>query len=206
VLAGGAGRRIGGDKAWRRLADGPLIRHAIDRVRGQVGTLVVNGPPDDARLAALGLPVLPDTAPEIGPLGGISAALNAAPTLLSGCRAVLVVPVDCPFLPADLVRRLATGMATSRATLAYAVSGGKAHPTVSLWLPTLATNLAGLVQGQGIRRAGEAVRRLGGVAVPFAHTPFDPFFNANSAEDLARAEKLHRALAPRPGFSDRIGN
>jgi molybdopterin-guanine dinucleotide biosynthesis protein A len=198
VLAGGAGQRIGGDKAWRRLAGRPLIQHVIGRIRGQVGALGVNGPTDDPRLAALGLPVLPDALPGIGPLGGLLAAINAAPVHLPTCRAVLVVPVDCPFLPDDLVRRLADGMAAAGAALAYAVSEGKAHPTISLWSPRLATDLADLVQRQGIRRAGEVVQRLGGVPVPFECTPIDPFFNVNSPDDLARAEDMHKAFAPHP--------
>ncbi len=197
VLAGGAGRRIGGDKAWRRLAGRPLIQHVIDRIRGQVGALGVNGPTDDSRLAALGLPVLPDTVPEVGPLGGLLAALSAARALLPACRAVLVVPVDCPFLPSDLAWRLADGMAAADAALAYAISGERAHPTVGLWSPGLASTLADLVQKTGIHRAGEAVRRLGGVPVPFERTPVDPFFNVNSPDDLAHAEAMYSALAVR---------
>lgn len=197
VLAGGAGRRIGGGKAWRRLAGRPLIQHAIDRIGPQVGALALSGSADDPKLAALGLPLLADTIPKIGPLAGISAALNSATALLPGCRAVLIVPVDCPFLPDDLAGRLADRMAAAGATLAYAVSGERAHPAVSLWSPTLATGLAGLVREEGIHRAGEAVRRLGGVPVPFECTPVDPFFNVNGPDDLARAEAMHEALTAR---------
>jgi molybdopterin-guanine dinucleotide biosynthesis protein A len=195
VLAGGAGRRIGGGKAWRRFAGRPLIQHTIDRIGPQVGALALSGSADDPRLAVLGLPLLADTIAEIGPLGGILAALNSATALLPGCRAVLIVPVDCPFLPDELVRRLADGMAAAGAMLAYAVSGERAHPTVGLWSPVLAAGLAGLVREEGIYRVGAAVRRLGGVPVPFEQAPVDPFFNVNSPDDLARAEAMHEALA-----------
>jgi molybdopterin-guanine dinucleotide biosynthesis protein A len=194
VLAGGAGRRIGGGKAWRNLAGHPLIGHVIDRIAPQVAAMAISGPADDAKLASIGLTVLADAIPGAGPLGGIVAALEAAPAILPKCWAVLIAPGDCPFLPGDLVPRLACDVAAG-APLTHAVSNGQRHPTVSLWSPALAPALAHLVRTNGIRRVGEAVRCLGGVAVSFDAQPFDRFFNVNSADDLAQAEAMHRVLA-----------
>jgi molybdopterin-guanine dinucleotide biosynthesis protein A len=46
------------------------------------------------------------------------------------------------------------------------------------------------IRDEGLRRADDWARRLGAAAVDFAIDPFDPFFNLNSPDDLAQAERL----------------
>ena len=81
ILAGGAGRRMGGaDKATLRLAGRSLAAHAVDRLEPQVERLAISANGDPARLSALGLPVLADAQSQ-GPLSGVLAALDwAAPS------------------------------------------------------------------------------------------------------------------------------
>jgi molybdopterin-guanine dinucleotide biosynthesis protein A len=115
ILAGGAGRRIGGRKALVPLGGRPLISHVIDRIGPQVCGLGLNAEAEPD-LDAFGLPTVPDILPASGPLGGILTAMDWARSL--GAARVLTVAVDTPFLPADLVERL---MATD-APAAYAVT------------------------------------------------------------------------------------
>ena len=80
LLAGGLSRRMGGgDKTLRLLAGRPILDHILDRVRPQVGALVLNANGDPARFAAYGLPVVPDVLPDYaGPLAGVLTGLDWA--------------------------------------------------------------------------------------------------------------------------------
>lgn len=100
VLAGGRSQRFGSDKAAALYAGRTLIQHAIAAIRPQVDAVVVCGRQMDGETC------LPDRpAPDLGPLGGLCAALAYAQA--QGYDAVLSVGCDTPVLPPDLACRLA---------------------------------------------------------------------------------------------------
>jgi molybdopterin-guanine dinucleotide biosynthesis protein A len=188
VLAGGQGRRLGGiDKALLPLAGRPLVGHVLDRLRPQAAPLAINANGDPVRFSAFGLPVLADEAPDFpGPLAGILAALRWASAL--GAARVLTAPCDTPFLPRDLVARLAAGDA---ATIACAASGGRTHPVVALWPVALRDELVGALR-TGMRKVEAWSSRHPRVLVAF---PDDPFLNVNTADEAAAAERAISAGA-----------
>lgn len=105
ILAGGASRRMGQNKALlRRSPDGSsLIEIVVSRLSGAgfpSPMLVTNSPEE---YAFLGLETLPDDDPGSGPIGGILTALRHSPY-----ERVLVVGCDMPFLNADLLGYMAT--------------------------------------------------------------------------------------------------
>jgi molybdopterin-guanine dinucleotide biosynthesis protein A len=189
VLAGGQGRRLGGiDKALLPLAGRPLIGHVLDRLRPQAAPLAINANGDPARFSAFGLPVLADELPDSpGPLAGVLAALGWASAL--GAARVLTAPCDTPFLPRDLVARLAD--AGDAATIACAASGGRTHPVVALWPVALRDELVGALR-TGMRKVEAWSSRHPRVLVAF---PDDPFLNVNTADEAAAAERAISAGA-----------
>jgi molybdenum cofactor guanylyltransferase len=194
LLAGGLSRRMGGgDKALRPLAGRPLLDHVIDRVRPQVAALALNANGDPARFAGFGLPVVPDSVPDFaGPLAGILAGLDWAAAERPDCELVVSVPTDAPFLPRDLVARLAAGMTASGADLACAASGGQPHPVIGLWPVRLRDALRHAVTAEEIRKVDLWTGRYRLATVAFAEEMpgVDPFFNANRPDDLDRAAAL----------------
>lgn len=202
ILAGGAGRRMGGaDKAALLLAGQPLLAHVLRRIGGQgVGPVAVSGLTLPAGLdAGPALPLLADEhADRRGPLAGILAGLRWAAALSPPSPFLLSLPCDCPFLPRDLVLRLrqaaeATDPPGARPRILLARSAGAVHPTVGLWDTALADDLAAVVvaaEDLSIRRfcrryphAECEIPSAGGI---------DPFFNVNTPADLARAENALR--------------
>lgn len=179
ILAGGQGRRMGGlEKALLDLGGRPLAAHVAARLGPQVGALALSANGPAAGYAGLGLPVLPD-APEArgeGPLAGVLAGLVWAEGL--GAEALVTVACDTPFLPEDLVARLARHPGG-----AYARAGGRDHPTAALWPCAARGALAARFAG-GERRMRAALS--GAHPVEFAAPP-DPFANLNTPEDLAAA-------------------
>lgn len=179
ILAGGAGRRIGGRKAFVALAGRPLLAHVVDRLAPQVTRLAVNAAPDPG-FAAFGLPVLPDPRPDCGPLGGILAALDWAEGL--GESRVITAAVDTPFLPTDLVRRLAA----STAPAAYASTPEGPHPTTAIWTVGLRSELGRALES-GVRKVRDWAAAIEAEAIAF-DAP-EAFMNVNTSADLRRAER-----------------
>jgi len=120
LLAGGQSRRMGGgDKALRPLGGISLLDRVIERLRPQVEAMVLNANGDPARFARFALPVVADSVPGFaGPLAGVIAGLDWAAVERPDCPYVVSVATDAPFLPADLVARLAEGIEGAGADLA----------------------------------------------------------------------------------------
>ena len=192
ILAGGRATRMGGgDKGLRSLGDRTLIAHVIARLAPQCGPLAINANGDPARLAAFGLPVLPDPLPDFpGPLAGILAGLDWAASF--GAPAIVTAAADTPFLPADLVARLIAAAGPKRLALAAspdATGTLQRHPTFGLWPVALRDDLRASLAG-GLRKITRwADAHQAGTAV-FDAAPLDPFFNVNTPEDLALAQRL----------------
>lgn len=191
VLAGGLARRMGGgDKPLRTLGGRPMLDHVLARLGPQVAAVAVNANGDPSRLAAYGLPVIHDTLPDHpGPLAGVLAGLDWAAGNVPGLPWVLSVPGDSPFLPHDLCARLHAAREAAAAPMACAASGGHTHPPVGLWPVALRGELrAALLAGE--RKIDRWTARFGCAAAEWGTVPRDPFFNANTPEELAEAEGL----------------
>ncbi len=195
ILAGGRATRMGGgDKGLRVVAGQRLIDRVIARLSPQCGPMAINANGDPARFAEFGLPVLPDSLPNYpGPLAGVLAGLDWAAGL--GAQAIVTVAADTPFFPADLVARLRAAAGPSGLALASSPDEtGKVHrhPTFGLWPVALRGDLRAALEG-GLRKIVLWTDNHGAGEAEFASDPFDPFFNINTPEDIAEAERLMRA-------------
>jgi molybdenum cofactor guanylyltransferase len=179
IMAGGAGSRIGGDKAGRLLAGRPLLSYVVDQAR-RYSDEVALAVKSAEQAPGHGLPVLTD-GPEPGPMAAIASAFRFAAS--RGLTAVLTLPCDTPFLPADLAERLAA----TGAAAAVPASGGRLHPSCALWRADSAV-LWRYIEAGNSSLVGLA-RTLGMAEVVWGTDPFDPFFNVNEPADLATAEQ-----------------
>ncbi len=206
ILAGGRASRFGGAKALRLLGGKSLIGHAISRARPQVITLALSANGDPAPLRGFGLPILADSVPGFaGPLAGILAGMDWAAG--AGFDTLASFACDAPFFPLDLAARLAEARDREGAAIAFATSGGRAHPVFALWPVNLREELRRALTVEGARKVDAWAARYRLATVPFASGPFDPFFNINTPEDLALAETL--LATPRSsdnGGAGKIGN
>lgn len=190
ILAGGLARRMGGgDKGLRTIGGIALLERVIATLRPQVAILALNANGDPARFAPCGLPVVSDSVPgHPGPLAGVLAGLEWLAAHHPAQRWLVSVPSDTPFLPDDLVRRLSAAVTAEQADLACVRSGGQMHPVVGLWPVRLTDALRQALVTEDIRRIRAWTSRYRCAVVDYPDTPVDPFFNANSPEDLAQAE------------------
>ncbi|WP_282152504.1 molybdenum cofactor guanylyltransferase MobA [Ruegeria atlantica] len=203
ILAGGLATRMGGgDKGLLQIGGQSLLSHVIDRFGPQVDGLALNANGDPERFADLNLPVLPDTIEGFaGPLAGVLAGLDWAAK--QGADSIVTAAADTPFFPRDLVARLTDAaqgqthplvLATTPRTGDEALKsgGGKRvnrHPTFGLWPVALRDDLRDALN-DGLRKVVLWTDKHDGREALFPAEPFDPFFNVNTPDDLARAQKL----------------
>jgi molybdenum cofactor guanylyltransferase len=192
VLAGGLARRMGGgDKARIRIGDKTILERVLTRLTPQCSGLILNANGDPARFADTGLQVVADSVPDFaGPLAGILAGLDWAAANVPDIADIASVPGDCPFLPRDLVERLAAARQSAGTPLACARSGDWRHPVVGLWRVALREDLRKALHEEGLHKIEIWTARHGVALADWPATPVDPFFNVNTPEDAAEAERI----------------
>jgi molybdenum cofactor guanylyltransferase len=192
LLAGGLARRMGGgDKPMRVIAGRTILERVIARLAPQCDGQILNANGDPARFAAFGLPVVADSVADFpGPLAGILSALDWAAAHRPDVKLMLSAAADCPFLPRDLVVRLHRGLIEENAELAVAASGGQSHPVIGLWSVALREELRHALTVEDIRKIDRWTARYRLATVIWPTEPLDPFFNANTIEDITEAERL----------------
>ncbi|MEW8459778.1 MAG: molybdenum cofactor guanylyltransferase MobA [Candidatus Thiodiazotropha endolucinida] len=138
ILAGGRGRRMGGeDTGLIELNGRPLVQHVISAIQPQVATILINANRNQERYAAFGYPVIADSLLDYqGPLAGFIAALQAVET-----EDMLTLPCDGPLVPPDLVARLYEARQSAGADIAVAHDGDRLQPVYALIPKRLADSL-----------------------------------------------------------------
>jgi molybdopterin-guanine dinucleotide biosynthesis protein A len=188
ILAGGDGRRIGGAKPLKMLAGRTLIDRALEMARRWSDDVAVSvrdpGQVGNVRQTRL----LIDREAN-GPISGVAQALDFA--VARGCDAVLTLTCDTPLLPDDLFDRLSAALGDG-VQAAVPVSNDRIHPACSLWRSEVRTLLPDYLAAGRSSLKGLAAE-AGAVEVEWTAASYDPFFNVNSADDLAAAEELLRS-------------
>lgn len=196
VLAGGRARRMtGGDKGRIRIGGKTILERVLAALGPQCSQMIVNANGDPGRFAETRLPVVADGLPDFpGPLAGILAGLDWTAAHAPDVEWVVSAPTDCPFLPSDLVERLHLARIEADSRLACASSAQRQHPVVGLWPVSLRSDLRQALLNDGVRKVESWSVRHGVAAATWPVTPVDPFFNVNTPEDVAEANRLAAQL------------
>lgn len=190
IVAGGRSARMGREKALAPVRGRMIIARIATVLAPQVQSIVINAHGDAQRFTELGFQVVPDLRQEVGtPLAGVHAALVHARNM--GCDSVVTTPSDTPFLPADLVLRLAA----AKQPAAIAASGGQPHYLTGLWAVALLPDVERAMDEPRLPRLQDWCRMSGAAVVEWPVQPYDPFFNVNTPSELAEAERIAAELA-----------
>ena len=200
VLAGGEGRRLGGNKAVLRLPGsrpgepGPtLVDWAVTRLAAieRVGEVVIAASDFGAELGpvdpGLRVSVAPD-GPGSGPAAGVLGAVRSRP----GHR-LLVLACDLPLVPVDLLGDLAGSDAELAPAATDPGDPRSMNPTCALWAPPALERLATRIE-DGDNRLYPLTRCAGLRVEPVAAGRYgdaeDILLNVNTAADWERARRL----------------
>ncbi|HEY0363199.1 MAG TPA: molybdenum cofactor guanylyltransferase [Solirubrobacteraceae bacterium] len=180
VLAGGGGRRIGGDKAMVELEGRPLVHYPLNVLRAVL---------DEVAVVAKQSTVLPGLDVEIAiwlepeeprhPLAGVVHALRCARG-----QPVVVVAGDMPFVTRGLVAALSRERSRGAAAVVPR-AGGRLQPLCARYEPRALGALAGCDLTAPL---SDAVGALDPRIVEWPDE--EPFFTVNSPEDILQAAAL----------------
>lgn len=180
ILAGGAGRRVGGqDKGLIEWRDKPLVEHVYDRIASQVGQLVIscNRNVDDYK--RYGTTTVIDTRLDFqGPLAGLEAASQIVET-----EFVVVVACDIPLIPLDLVSRLMSPLIEPNSNapeLSYAHDGHRGQFLCAAMRQRSLLSISGFLE-QGHRAVQQWYQSIDAVSVDFSDQP-SAFTNLNKLQ------------------------
>jgi molybdopterin-guanine dinucleotide biosynthesis protein A len=191
ILAGGAGLRIGGQKATVELQGKPLICYpleAVGQVLSKVAILAKAGTelPPVSRVAVWLEPESPRH-----PVVGITQALA-----LAGGRPVLVCAGDLPFVTPELVRRLVKAD-PGRAPAVVACAEGQMQPLLGCYQPRALDLLA----REAKAATGRLMEIVGGIDPALLECDPDELFDIDTPEDLLQAagmlDRRRAAVHPR---------
>ena len=198
ILAGGNAKRMGGgDKGLAELGGQPMLAHVITRLRPQVGHIILSANGDPSRFKNFNIDVVADLDTlDRGPIAGLVAAMTWIEHNRLPFDAIATVSTDVPFLPFDCVERLhaARSEVDDPTRPAIAVSAQRRHPTVALWPLSLKPKIAAALARNDLR-VNRLADSLDAIEVGFPFSDYggeliDPFFNANTPDDLAVARNL----------------
>jgi molybdenum cofactor guanylyltransferase len=185
ILAGGASRRFGADKAAAVLGGVSLLERTVARARPQVADLAISA----ARHVPSELPVIVDRVAGQGPLTGILSSLGWAAE--QGFGLIATFPCDAPFFPMNLVARL-TAASGDGDDCAIARRGEDGQYAFALWRTSCEPRLARAFAA-GVRSLHKAAAMVNCIHVDFPIDGDGPdgnaFFNINRPKDLASAEE-----------------
>ena len=118
ILAGGKGSRLDGEgKLNQKFNNNTLLEQVYQRIKSQFSYIAINLN-NKERTVKLKLEVIYDKFSEnIGPLAGIHASLCQGNNINGEEGYVCIVPVDTPFLPQDLGKRLYSNMLKNNSDL-----------------------------------------------------------------------------------------
>ncbi len=211
ILAGGAGRRMGGvDKGWIMLNNLPLVSHTLARLKPQVHSVVISANRELERYRSLGVDVvtdLPDLNEDIstpisfqGPVAGILAALKTISTPYA-----VIVPVDAPLLAENLVEVLCHGsnnksndkgsniITNKSAALSLIDDGERTHPLFGLYHRSLIKSLESYYQ-EDHRRLMRWCMQQSPIIIKNPEL-LPSFANVNDPDSLKNVERLLNAVS-----------
>ena len=125
ILAGGMSERMGTDKALLMLEARPFIGIITDIFRSVLHSVLISSN-DAGKYADFGVPVVPDSYKDCGPLGGIYSALQ-----FSHASYVFVTMCDAPFISPELVRFVR--VSSSRHEITVARDNDIVHPLFGIY-------------------------------------------------------------------------
>jgi len=184
ILAGGAGRRMGGeDKGLLLLKGRPLIQHVLERLTPQCDSVLININRNRDAYAEFGHPLIEDSLPGgLGPLAGLLTALEH-----SQDDYVISVPCDTPQLPRDLVSRMLESLKRNNADVCTVDDGERLHPVILLVKRSLRANLRQYLESGG-RKVHDWFYSVAHCTADFSEQP-EAFMNINTPEQLSAQEK-----------------
>jgi molybdopterin-guanine dinucleotide biosynthesis protein A len=199
VLAGGASRRFGRDKALVEFDGEPLIARLCRVLQAATGAPVrIIG--DAGKYGHIGVECVADRWPGEGPLGGIITALDANSDSIDSNSWSLMIGCDMPFMTVDWLQHLAARTVLSNAEVVVPRSDYGLEPLCASWRASAAPTLTRAFE-KGVRRVTDAMQNMTSEVLDATEWKrFDKFdrlfWNMNTPADYEEAIRLLKVERP----------
>jgi len=181
ILAGGKGRRMGGqDKGLIAFKNDSLIKHIIDAISQQADNILINANRNIEKYAKYGYPVVEDSLSDFqGPLAGFMAAMSVAKT-----EYILTLPCDGPIIVENYLEKMIRGLNNAGREIAVASDGQRMQPVYALIPVNLQSSLHKFLS-EGERKIDKWYQQHETSLVEF-NPESGLFTNMNTLEDIRK--------------------
>ncbi|MDH5355269.1 MAG: molybdenum cofactor guanylyltransferase [Gammaproteobacteria bacterium] len=188
ILAGGQGRRMGGqDKGLIEFNGQPMVEILIEKLKGQGVKIAINANRNLPAYQAYGLPVISDQLGDFqGPLAGFAAAMGAVDT-----DYILTLPCDGPLLADNFVDFFIEAHSHQQANICVADDGVRLQPVYALIKVDLLQDLLGFLKS-GDRKIDRWYAQHSFSKVDFSKQK-SMFANINKPEDRAAILEVNKS-------------
>ena len=190
ILTGGLSTRMGGgNKTLKKFNNKFIFDRVFEKISSQSKKILINNNDNESAFKNYNTTIIQDEIKGfIGPLAGIHASFKWM-TDNNKYEWLITIPGDTPFIPNNLVNSLLQKAKFDEKKIVIAKSYGKKHPIIGIWHLSLYNDLELKIK-EGVRKIlyWASQHPLG--FLEFKNSKYDPFFNINYEEDIAKAEKI----------------
>ncbi len=187
VLAGGKSKRFGKDKANVKLGNKTLIQHTLDKIKSKFSKIIVVSNTEVVKDYII---VKDCINGQLGPLVGVLSAMKWIKKNNYSYEWIITFPCDTPFFSISIIDRFVNAAKLKNSFLYFVKSEDKRHNIFGLWSLKLVNTLEEDINKNEYRKVEKWANKIGVKTINVTYEKMDPFFNINTKEELAEAEKI----------------
>ncbi len=187
VLAGGKSKRFGNDKTNIKLGDKTLLNHTLDKIKSKLDNIIIITN-HEAENDFIRIKDCIDG--QLGPLVGVLSAMKWIANNNRPYKWVMTFPCDTPFFYTSVIDKFIKASKNDDGLLYFAKSKERRHNIFGLWSLKLINILEEDIIKNNYRKVEDWGNKIGVKTIDIPFDNIDPFFNINTKEDLAEAEKI----------------
>jgi len=187
VLAGGKSKRFGEDKSEVKLGDKTLLEHTLDKIKSKFNTIIIVS---NTKIIKNYITIKDCIEGQLGPLVGALSAMKWIKKNNYSYNWIVTFPCDTPFFNISIIDKFIKVSKLNDSLLYFAKSAEKRHNIFGLWSVKLIETLEKDIIENNHRKVEKWANKIGVKTVNIPYDNIDPFFNINTKDDLAEAEKI----------------
>ena len=187
VLAGGKSKRFGEEKSKAKLNGKILLEYTLEKIKSKFKTIVIVS---NNKIVEDYITIKDCIENQLGPLVGVLSAMKWIKKNNHSYDWIATFPCDTPFFNISLIDKFIEASKMEDSLLYFAKSEKKRHNIFGLWSLKLIETLENDIIENNHRKVEKWADKIGVKTINIPYKKIDPFFNINTKEDLAEAEKI----------------
>ncbi|SVB08358.1 uncharacterized protein METZ01_LOCUS161212 [marine metagenome] len=187
VLAGGKSKRFGEDKSEIKLGSKTLLEHTLDKIKSKFNTIIIVS---NSKIVKDYITIKDCMEGQLGPLVGVLSAMKWIKKNNYSHNWVITFPCDTPFFNISVIDKFIEATKLNDSLLYFVKTEEKRHNIFGLWSLKLIEILEKDIIENNHRKVEKWADKIGVKTINMPYDNIDQFFNINTKEDLAEAEKI----------------